>query len=42
MWKVNTYTISFNSDGGSACDPISFDFGAAIKSDSLPTPTRDG
>ena len=37
-----TFTLSFDSDGGSACDPISFKFGAAIKSTALPTPTRDG
>ena len=37
-----TFTLFFDSDGGSACDPISFKFGAAIDSDSLPTPTRDG
>ena len=42
LWKVNTYTISFNSDGGSACASVPFAFGAAIKSDNLPKPTRNG
>ena len=42
MWKVNTYTITFDSDGGSACDPMTFAFGAAIDSTALPKPTRDG
>ena len=37
-----TFTLSFDSDGGSACDPVTFKFGAAIDSDSLPKPTRDG
>ena len=42
LWKVNSYTIFFDSDGGSSCDPVTFEFGAAIDSDSLPKPTRDG
>ena len=42
LWKVNRYKIFFDSDGGSACDPVTFEFGAAIDSDSLPKPTRDG
>ena len=42
LWQVNSYTIFFDSDGGSACDPVTFEFGAAIDSDSLPKPTRDG
>ena len=42
LWKVNSYKIFFDSDGGSACDPVTFEFGAAIDSDSLPKPTRDG
>ena len=37
-----TFTLSFDSDGGSACDPISFKFGESIDSTALPTPTRDG
>ena len=37
-----TFTLSFDSDGGSACDPISFKFGESIDSTKLPTPTRDG
>ena len=37
-----TFTLSFDSDGGSACDPMSFKFGESIDSDSLPKPTRDG
>ena len=42
LWKVNSYKIFFDSDGGSSCDPMTFEFGAAIDSDSLPKPTRDG
>ena len=42
LWKVNSYKIFFDSDGGSSCDPVTFEFGAAIDSDSLPKPTRDG
>ncbi len=42
LWKVNTYTITFDSDGGSACNAVPFEFGAAIDSTALPTPTRDG
>ena len=37
-----TTPLSFDSDGGSACDPVTFEFGAAIDFDSLPKPTRDG
>lgn len=39
-WTVNSYTVSFDANGGSAVDPISGDFGTAV---SAPVaPTRDG
>ncbi|MBR6018300.1 MAG: InlB B-repeat-containing protein [Paludibacteraceae bacterium] len=38
QWSVNQYTITFNSNGGSAVDPITQDYGTAITS--LADPTR--
>jgi 6-phosphogluconolactonase (cycloisomerase 2 family) len=40
QWTVNSYTITFNSAGGSAVAPISANFGAAIKAPA--DPTREG
>ncbi|ENM3965194.1 InlB B-repeat-containing protein, partial [Vibrio cholerae] len=40
QWTVNPYTISFNSDGGSAVTPITADFGSAITAPA--DPTREG
>ena len=30
LWKVNTYTITFDSDGGSACNALSFEYGQPL------------
>lgn len=38
--KLEWVTVTFNSDGGSACEPISVQKGTRIKS--YPTPTKDG
>ena len=36
-WNINSYTISFNSNGGSAVAPISREYGAAITAPINPT-----
>ena len=38
-WTVNQYTITFNTDGGSAIDPITQDYGTAITAPAAPTKT---
>jgi uncharacterized repeat protein (TIGR02543 family) len=40
VWSINSYTITFDSDGGSLVAPISQDFNTAITNPS--NPTRDG
>ena len=40
MWEVKSYTLSFDSDGGSACNALPFEYGQPLIG--LPTPTRDG
>jgi hypothetical protein len=37
QWTVNQYTITFNSDGGSAVAPITQDFGTAVAEPTAPT-----
>ncbi len=37
VWEVNQYTISFNSDGGSAVDPITQDYGTLVEKPADPT-----
>jgi hypothetical protein len=39
-WKINQYTIVFDSDGGSAISPITQDYGTTIKKPA--NPTRSG
>ncbi|MBQ6349103.1 MAG: InlB B-repeat-containing protein [Clostridia bacterium] len=39
QWKVNQYTITFNTDGGSKIDPITKDYGAAVTAPADPTRT---
>ena len=39
-WTVNSYTITFDTDGGSAIDPITQDYGTAIAAPA--NPTREG
>ena len=39
-WEVNTYTITFNSNGGSHVDPITQDYNSAI--DAPANPSREG
>lgn len=39
QWTVNQYTITFNSDGGSAVSPITQDYGTAVTAPSNPTRT---
>ena len=39
-WKVNSYTITFNTAGGSAIAPITQDYGTAITAPA--DPTREG
>jgi len=40
IWTVNQYTIVFDSDGGSAVDPITADYGEAItEPETIPTKT---
>ena len=38
-WTINQYTISFNSNGGSAVDPITQNYGTAITAPAAPTRT---
>ena len=40
LWQVNSYTIFFDSDGGSACNALPFEYGQPLIG--LPTSTRDG
>ena len=37
LWNVNQYTITFDSDGGSAVAPITQDYGTAITAPAAPT-----
>ena len=39
QWTVNTYTITFDTDGGSAIDPITQDYGTTITAPADPTRT---
>ena len=38
-WEINQYTITFNTDGGSAVASITADYGAAITAPAAPTKT---
>ena len=38
-WQVNQYTITFNSNGGSAVDPITQDYGTTVTPPATPTKT---
>ena len=38
-WTINQYTISFNTNGGSACNAITQDYNTEVK---LPKPTKTG
>lgn len=40
QWKINSYTISFESNGGTPVDPINADYGSVIEPPS--NPMRDG
>ena len=37
QWNINQYTISFDSDGGSAVDPITQDYGTVVAAPADPT-----
>jgi uncharacterized repeat protein (TIGR02543 family) len=37
QWTINQYTITFNTDGGTAIDPITQDYGTAITAPVDPT-----
>ena len=39
-WKINQYTITFDTKGGSAIDPITQDYGTAVTAPE--NPTREG
>ena len=39
QWKINQYTIRFDTDGGSKIDPIAQDYGTAITAPADPTKT---
>jgi len=39
QWRINQYTISFNSDGGSAVDSITQDYNTAVTPPAAPTKT---
>ena len=38
-WTANSYTIAFDTDGGSKIDPITQDYGTTIKAPTAPTKT---
>jgi len=38
-WKINQYTITFDTDGGSAIAPITQDYGTAVTAPANPTKT---
>ena len=40
QWKINRYTVTFDTDGGSAVAPITQDYGTAITAPA--DPTREG
>jgi len=37
QWKINSYTVTFDTEGGSAVAPITADYGAAITAPAAPT-----
>ena len=39
QWRINQYTITFDTDGGSAIAPITQDYGTAITAPAAPTKT---
>ena len=39
QWRINQYTITFDTDGGSTIDPITQDYGTAITAPAAPTKT---
>ena len=39
QWRINQYTITFNTDGGSAIDPIMQNYGTTINAPADPTRT---
>lgn len=39
QWNINQYTITFNTDGGSAIDPITQNYGTTITAPANPTKT---
>ena len=39
VWQINQYTITFNSNDGSAVNPITANYNASV---TLPTPTKEG
>ena len=39
QWKINQYTITFDTDGGSEVEPITQDYGTAITAPAVPTKT---
>ena len=39
QWSINQYTLSFNTAGGSAIDPITQDYGTTINAPAAPTKT---
>ena len=38
-WQINKYTITFDSNGGSAVDPITQDYGTTVTAPAAPTKT---
>ncbi|MBQ9203588.1 MAG: leucine-rich repeat protein [Prevotella sp.] len=38
-WQINEYTITFDSNGGSAVDPITQDYGTTVTAPAAPTKT---
>lgn len=41
-WKVNPYSIRFDTDGGDPIDDKVFDFGSDLSGYELPTPVKEG
>ena len=42
QWTIDTYTVTFDSQGGSAVAPVDADYNTALGADMPADPTRTG